>query len=46
VGEITVTLDWPALPAERREAAKRAAALCTVSKTLEHPPKLAVETRG
>jgi uncharacterized OsmC-like protein len=46
VGEVAVVLDWPGLPAERREAAKRAAAVCTVSRTLEHPPRLSVETKA
>ncbi|HET7745725.1 MAG TPA: OsmC family protein [Vicinamibacteria bacterium] len=45
VGEIAVTLDWPRLPEARREAARRAAALCTVSKTLEHPPKITIDAR-
>lgn len=45
VGAMTVTLDWPGLPAERRAAATRAAALCTVHKTLEHPPALSVEVK-
>ena len=38
VGAIEMTLDWPSLPESRREAAKRAAALCTVHATLTHPP--------
>ncbi|MDP9349042.1 MAG: OsmC family protein [Gemmatimonadota bacterium] len=40
VGTLDVVLDWPGLPAERRAAAERAAALCPVSRTLEHPPHL------
>ena len=45
VGTMTVTLDWPGLPEGRRAAAARAAALCTVHKTLEHPPALSVEVK-
>ncbi len=43
VGAMTVTLRWPGLLAERQAAAKRAAALCAVHKTLEHPPALTIE---
>jgi uncharacterized OsmC-like protein len=46
VGELNVDVIWPSLPAERRTAATRAAALCTVSKTLEMPPKLVVEVKA
>ena len=44
----TLALDivWPSLPASRLEAAKRAAALCTVHVTLEHPPTMPVTVRG
>ena len=44
VGAMTVTLRWPGLPADRQAAAKRAAALCAVHKTLEHPPRIGIET--
>src|SRR5690242_8589586 len=37
VGNVEITLVWPSLPAERTEAAKRAAAVCTVHQTLLHP---------
>lgn len=43
VGAMKVTLRWPGLPAERRQAAQRAAALCAVHKTLEHPPAITME---
>lgn len=43
VGRYEVDLDWPSLPEGRRVAAERAAHLCTVHKTLEHPPQ--IETR-
>jgi uncharacterized OsmC-like protein len=43
VGAIKVVVRWPGLPAERKAAAGRAAALCAVHKTLEHPPAVALE---
>ncbi|MBC7791577.1 MAG: OsmC family protein [Anaerolineae bacterium] len=43
VGEMSVSLTWPGLPAERLNAAKRVAALCAVHKTLTHPPAIVVE---
>ena len=43
VGRYDVALHWPSLPEGRRAAAQRAAHLCTVHKTLEHPPE--IETR-
>lgn len=43
VTSMEMTLDWPGLPPERRAAAARTAALCTVHATLEHGS--AVETR-
>jgi uncharacterized OsmC-like protein len=46
VGAMTITLDWPSLPASRREAAKRAAALCPVHRTLTHSPTIGVEVAG
>ena len=45
VGAMQVTFSWPALPADRVEAAKRVAALCTVHKTLEHPPTITIEAK-
>lgn len=44
VGNITVAFTWPSLPAERVEAAKRVAAMCTVHATLMHPPTIDVVT--
>ena len=35
VSRMRMTIDWPALPAGRRGAARRAAAQCTVHHTLE-----------
>ena len=46
VGRMEVELVWPSLPEGRRAAAQRAAALCTVSRTLEMPPELAVQVRA
>ena len=46
VGSMDVDLVWPSLPAERRNAAVRAAGLCTVKKSFEMPPAVAVEVKG
>jgi uncharacterized OsmC-like protein len=46
VGSMDVDVIWPSLPAERRNAAVRAAGLCTIKKTLETPPQVAVEVKG
>ncbi len=35
VTHVEMALEWPALPASRTEAARRAAAQCTVHHTLE-----------
>ena len=43
VGEYRMKFEWPGLPEARREAAKRAASLCTVHATLSHPPTITVE---
>lgn len=45
VGAMQVSFAWPGLPADRLEAAKRVAALCTVHKTLEHPPTITIEVK-
>ena len=34
--------NWPSLPPQRVEAAKRVAELCTVHATLRHPPTIAI----
>jgi uncharacterized OsmC-like protein len=44
VGTIDLTLDWPSLPENRREAAQRAAKLCPVHATLSHPPTITIAT--
>lgn len=46
VGSMDVDVIWPSLPAERRNAAVRAAGLCTIKKTLETPPQVAVEVKA
>jgi uncharacterized OsmC-like protein len=45
VGRMDVDVLWPSLPEERRNAALRAAGLCTVTRTFEQPPKVAVEVK-
>lgn len=40
IGEWTVEVDWPSLPENRRGAAQRAAALCSIKKSLEIPPRI------
>ncbi|HLM69568.1 MAG TPA: OsmC family protein [Longimicrobium sp.] len=45
VGSLDVDVIWPSLPEERRNAAVRAAGLCTVTRTLEQPPAVAVEVK-
>ncbi len=45
VGEISVSLTWPGLPAERVNATKRVAALCAVHKTLTHPAAIGIEVK-
>jgi len=45
VGELDVDVIWPSLPEARRNAAVRAAGLCTVTRTLEQPPRVAVEVK-
>jgi putative redox protein len=43
VGTINLRYIWPSLPENRKAAAKRAAALCTIHATLTHPPAISVE---
>lgn len=45
VGRMDLDVIWPSLPEERRNAATRAAALCTVTRTFEQPPQIAVEVK-
>ncbi len=46
IGKMEVALDWPSLPAERREAARRAAGLCPIHRTLHAPPEVATVVTG
>lgn len=39
VGSMSVDIDWPGLPENRRTAARRVADLCTVKVTMKHPPE-------
>ena len=43
VGDMKLHFNWPSLPEKRLEAAKRAAAMCAVHATLEHPPHISIE---
>lgn len=43
VGSYGISLRWPSLPENRRNAAVRAAGLCPVHATLSHPPEITVE---
>ena len=45
VGDMRVTFDWPSLPADRTEAAKRVAALCPIHATFHHPASISIEAR-
>jgi uncharacterized OsmC-like protein len=40
VGSLTLDIEWPSLPDNRRAAAQRVADLCTVKVTLHHPPEI------
>jgi uncharacterized OsmC-like protein len=46
VGEYRVELVWPSLPESRRAAAERAAHLCTVKRTFEHPPHILTRVKA
>lgn len=46
VDRLALDIDWPSLPPSRLAAAQRAAALCTVHVTLEHPPEMPVTVRA
>ena len=43
VEKISMSLLWPSLPQERRQAATRAASLCSIHKTLTTPPDIDIE---
>lgn len=40
VDRMEMTILWPDVPDDRLEAARRAAATCTIHRTLEHPPEV------
>jgi uncharacterized OsmC-like protein len=42
VGAMDMRFAWPSLPANRLEAAKRVAELCTIHATLHHPPTITI----
>ena len=42
MSDIGVLFDWPSLPANRVNAAKRVAEMCTVHATLMHPPRIEI----
>ncbi|HEX8363437.1 MAG TPA: OsmC family protein [Longimicrobium sp.] len=46
IGTMEVSLVWPSLPEERREAARRAAGLCTIHRTLHAPPQITTVVAG
>ena len=43
VGAMTMRIEWPGLPAERRKAAERVAERCAVHQSLTHPPAIHME---
>ena len=43
LGEIRLSFEWPGLPADRIETAKRVAALCPIHATLHHAPTVTIE---
>jgi uncharacterized OsmC-like protein len=45
IDKIDMDIHWPALPESRLEAAQRAASMCTLHHTLEHPPKVITTVR-
>ena len=46
VGTMHVEIDWPGLPENRLNAAKRAADLCTVKQTFLHPPQITDDVKA
>ena len=42
VDTMSVTFEWPSLPAKRYAAARRVAEMCTIHATLLHPPTITV----
>ena len=46
VGSMSLDIEWPSLPENRRAAAQRVADLCTVKVTLHHPPEIATNVNA
>jgi uncharacterized OsmC-like protein len=46
VGSMAIRFDWPSLSANRLEAAKRVAEMCTIHATLNHPPAITIDGRA
>ncbi|HVG44388.1 MAG TPA: OsmC family protein [Longimicrobium sp.] len=46
VGSMSLDIEWPSLPENRRAAAQRVADLCTVKVTLHHPPDIATNVNA
>ncbi|MFO0571594.1 MAG: hypothetical protein U0263_38555 [Polyangiaceae bacterium] len=45
IGTLVLSVEWPELPENRVEAARRALETCTVHRTLEVPPEMRLEIR-
>ncbi len=43
VGAITLSYEWPSLPAERAKVAQRVAELCPLHQTLSHSPEMTIQ---
>lgn len=46
VGTMAIRFDWPSLSANRLEAAKRVAEMCTIHATLHHPPTISIDGKA
>lgn len=46
VGSFDVRFDWPSLPPNRLEAAKRVSEMCTIHATLHHPPTITIDAKA
>jgi uncharacterized OsmC-like protein len=45
IASIAIEIEWASLPSERVGVAERAATLCAIHATFEHPPRVSVEVR-
>jgi uncharacterized OsmC-like protein len=43
VGAMDLRFNWPSLPSNRLEAAKRVSEMCTIHATLHHPPTITID---